>query len=351
MIRKSTFGKMPNNQEVYLFTLKNQNGVEVDVINYGATIVAFRIPTKSGNIDDIVLGYDSLDGYISGGSFFGAICGRYANRISGSKFNIDGSEYSVTKNEGENQLHGGNVGFDKVYWNTEEYGSDEGEAIKLKYNSKDGEEGYPGNLEVEVIYILTKNNELKIEYFAQTDKTTHVNLTNHSYFNLSGHKHSSILGHKLSINADKITENGEGNIPTGKLLDVTNTPFDFRNLKLVGDQIDDENDISKIASGYDQNWVLNNYDSQLKVVAELVEPISERKLIVSTDQPGFQFYTGNFIDGTVIGKDGVNYQKRCGLCLEAQHFPDSPNNANFPSTLLSPGEINRQTTIYKIVFK
>lgn len=347
MLTKKIFGKTSDGKNVFLFQLKNKNSMEVGIINYGAAVVSIKVPDKNGQIEDIALGYDSLENYIKGSNFFGAVCGRYANRISGAKFSIADSKYKLNANEGGNQLHGGINGFDKKFWDAEELISEDECAVRFSYESKDGEEGYPGNLDIEVTYSLTQKNEFVIKYKARTDKATHVNLTNHSYFNLSGHSSDSIISHKIKIISDKITENGAGNIPTGQYINVKSTPFDFKELKMIGEKIDEDNPVLNIASGYDQNWILRDYDGSVIKAVEVFEESSGRMLEMYTDQPGVQFYTGNFINGEIPGKGNVAYKKRSGFCLEAQHYPDSPNNKHFPSTLLVPGEKYKQTTIYR----
>ncbi len=338
-IKKEPFGKV-DNKEVYLFTLKNKNGMTVKITNYGGIVTSISVPDKNGNFDDVVLGYDNLEGYLKETPYFGAIVGRYANRIAKGKFTIDGKEYNLAINNGPNSLHGGIKGFDKVVWDAEPFQKANDTGIKLHYLSKDGEEGYPGNLDVSVTYTLTDDNELRIEYSATTDKATPVNLTHHSYFNLAGTSGRDILGQVLFIDADRYTVVDDNLIPTGELGDVTGTPMDFRKPAVVGSGID------KVKGGYDHNYVLNN-KGKLAKVARLYDPVSGRYMDVFTTEPGVQFYSGNFLDGSITGKKGVIYKKHFGLCLEAQHFPDSPNHPEFPNTILKPGEKYTQTTVYK----
>lgn len=343
-ITKETFGEV-GNQTVYLFTLSNQNGVTIKITNYGGIVTSINVPDKDGSFDDVVLGYDNLEGYLEATPYFGCIVGRYGNRIAKGKFSLDGEEYTLAVNNGENTLHGGLIGFDKVVWEAEEF-QDEGKAgIKLHYVSKDGEEGYPGNLDVIVTYSLSNLNEFKIDYSATTDKATPLNLTHHSYFNLTGTKGESILAHNLKIDGDKYVVVNESLIPTGELRDLSGSPMDFRESTSIGSRIND------VVGGYDHTYVLKNNQGKLSSIAELTEPNSGRKMEVFTTEPGVQLYTGNFLDGSITGKNGVVYNKHFGLCLETQHFPDSPNQANFPNTILRPGEKYTQTTVYKFGLK
>lgn len=342
-IIKSDFGKTKEGQAVDLYTLTNANGMAVKITNYGGIVTSLKVPDKNGQLDDVVLGFDSLDKYLEGHPYFGALVGRYGNRIARGKFTLNGTEYQLAANNGENHLHGGIKGFDKVVWNAEIVKKENEVGIKLSYLSKDGEEGYPGNLSVVVIYTLTKNNELKILYEAETDKPTPVNLTHHSYFNLKGAGNGDILGHLMTFAADRFTPVDEGLIPTGELKSVKDTPMDFTVPKSIGERID------RVKGGYDHNYVLNDWDGSLKQAAKVVEPTSGRVMEVWTTEPGLQFYTGNFLDGTITGKNGKVYQKHFGFCLETQHFPDSPNNPGFPSTILEPGEKYTHTTIYRFL--
>ena len=337
---------------VNLFTLTNANGVEVDAMNYGGIIVSIRVPDRKGQIADIVLGHESLEGYIPNPPYIGALVGRYANRIANGSFKLDGKTYTLPKNDGPNTLHGGvDKTFNKVVW--------EGEALKGKpgvafsYLSKDGDDGFPGNAKIKVTYTLTDANELVIDYEATTDKTTVINLSQHSYFNLSGEGNGDILNHEVMLNADRFTPVDKNLIPTGELRPVKGTPLDFTTSTRVGARIDDSYDQMVLAHGYDHNWVINrkSNDNGLVLAARVYEPTSGRVLEVSTTQPGVQFYTGNFLDGTVTGKHGHVYKRRYGLCLETQHFPDSPNHPDFPSTILRPGETFKSKTVFKFSTK
>jgi len=349
-ITKVPFGKLPDGKEVSLYTLKNKNGIEMQVINYGAIITSLKAPDKNGVFEDIVLGYDSLDQYLKATPYFGAIVGRYGNRIANGKFSIDGSTYTLAQNNNGQHLHGGEVGFDKVFWNIEEYSSTEGPALKLSYLSKDGEEGYPGNLQSKVLYILTDNNELRIDYNATTDKKTVVNLTQHTYFNLTGNCKRDILEHQLVLASDKFVPVDKVLIPMKDLKDVTGTPFDFRTATAIGARINDKDAQLEAGLGYDHCWVLSSADS-LKFAGSIYEPTTGRFVEVLTSEPAIQFYCGNFLDGTLTGKGGVVYKHRYGLCLETEHFPDSPNRPDFPTTLLNPGEVYKTQTIYRFSTK
>jgi len=354
MVEKKLFGKLSGGQEVNEYTLKNANGMEAKIIDYGATVVSLTAPDKNGKYEDVVLGYDSLDGYVKDKAYFGSIVGRYGNRISKGKFKLDGKEYQLSINNGENHLHGGTDGFNKKVWtvvNTDVVEALGSASITLKYNSKDGEEGYPGTIELTVRYTLTKDNELSINYTATTDKETILNPTHHSYFNLSGDMHKTILDHEVMIDADKFTPVDKELITTGAFSEVANTPMDFRIPKKVGKEVDADFEQLKFAGGYDHNRVLNKAPNQLSKLASVYEPVSGRLMEVSTNQPGVQFYCGNFLDGTVKGKNGVMYTKRTGLCLEAQLYPDSPNKPEWPSPILVPGKVYSQTTIYKLSAK
>ncbi|HEY9006823.1 MAG TPA: aldose epimerase family protein [Ohtaekwangia sp.] len=349
-VTQAPFGKLPDGQEVSIYTLKNKNGIEMQVINYGAIVTSLKTPDKNGTLEDIVLGFDSLSTYLKGSPFFGAIVGRYGNRIGKGKFKLDGKEYTLAQNNNGQHLHGGIKGFDKVFWNIEEVPSTEGVALKLTYLSKDGEEGYPGNLSVEVIYTLTDDNQWKIDYKATTDKKTIVNLTQHSYFNLTGNVKRDILDHQITLNADKLVPVDKVLIPTGELKDVTNTPFDFRTATAIGARINEKDQQLEFGGGYDHCWVLSSKDS-VKMAASVYEPTSGRVLEVYTTEPAIQFYCGNFLDGSLTGKGGVTYKHRYGLCLETEHYPDSPNKPNFPSVVLSPGETYSTSTTYKFLTK
>jgi aldose 1-epimerase len=350
-ITTAPFGKMNDGHEVTLYTLKNKNGMEMSVINYGGIIVSLKVPDKNGLVEDVVLGFDSLSDYLKDDPFFGALIGRYGNRIAKGKFTLDAKEYSLPVNNGKNHLHGGPNGFYNVFWNIEAVNDSVNPSLKLTYKSKDGEEGYPGNLDVEVIYTLTEKNEWKIFYKATTDKKTVVNLTQHSYFNLTGNVKRDILDHELMMAADKYLPVDETLIPTGEMKDVKGTPFDFTSPEKIGARISADDQQLKYGSGYDHCWVFTNQSDSLKMVTTLYEPVSGRYMEVFTTEPGIQFYSGNFLDGKLTGKMGVVYKHRYGLCLETQHFPDSPNRASFPSTVLNPGETYQTTTIYKFSVK
>ncbi len=337
---------------VRLYTLTNNNGMRADITNYGGIVVRLIVPDRSGTFEDVVLGFDDLEGYLKGHPYFGAIVGRYGNRIAGGRFTLDGKTYTLARNnppnEPVNALHGGLKGFDKVVWDVEESGRTQ---LKLHYRSADGEEGYPGNLDVHVTYTLTHDNELKIDYLAMTDKPTPVNLTNHSYFNLAGQGKGDILGHELMIDADRYTPVDKTLIPTGVLAPVEGTPFDFRKPVTIGARINADHEQIRFGGGYDHNYVLNRRGKGLERLIRVYEPGSGRIMEVSTTEPGVQFYTGNFLDGTLTGKQGRVYKHRYGFCLETQHFPDSPNHPDFPSTILPPGEAYRTTTVYKFSVK
>ncbi len=351
MIEKQLFGTLTDGSSVYSYTLKNPSGITAVIIEYGATVVSLNVSDRDGKFSDIVLGYDDVQEYEKGSSYFGAIVGRYGNRIGKGKFSIAGKTYQLSINNGVNHLHGGLGGFNKVMWTAEPIESATDPALKLTYVSKDGEEGYPGTVTLTVIYTLTKNNELRIDYLGTTDKTTILNPTQHSYFNLNGDPSKTILDHELMIAADEITPVDDGLITTGKLDKVEGTPFDFRTPTKIGSHINDANEQIKYGKGFDHNWVLRKYDRKIHSMATLYNSTSGRFMEMLTDQPGVQFYSGNFLDGTAKGKNGIAYQFRTGLCLEAQCFPDSPNKSNFPSAVLKPGETYRQTTIYKFSTK
>lgn len=344
----SVFGKLPDNREVLQYTLTNRAGMSAQVINYGATITSLRVPDRSGKMDDVVLGYDSVQGYMDGTSYFGAIVGRYGNRIGKGQFQLDGKQYQVTVNDGENHLHGGKIGFNKVLWQSKLLSPS---SVELQYVSKDGEEGYPGAVTLKVTYTLTDKNELRIDYEGTTDKPTILNPTQHSYFNLSGSFTNTILDHVLTIEADRFTPVDKGLIPTGQLAEIANTPFDFRAPTAIGARINDPVEQMALGKGYDHNWVLRGDAGQLRKAVELYEPKSGRLMTMFTDQPGVQFYSGNFLDGAAHGKNGVAYQHRTGLCLEAQAYPDTPNKPQFPSVTLKPGQVYRQTTVYQFSTK
>ena len=343
-VKRTPFGKMPDGRAVEQFTLTNSQGIELKAISYGGIITSLRVPDRNGKVDDIVLGFESLDKYLNDHPFFGAIIGRYGNRIAKGQFSLDGKTYKLAINNGPNHLHGGNKGFDKVLWTAEPVAGRN--AITFTRTSPDGEEGYPGNLRVQVTYTLTDKNQLIVDYRATTDKATPVNLTQHSYFNLAGQASGDILGHELMLNADRFTPVDDTLIPTGELAPVEGTPFDFRKPTTIGARIDGDSAQLKSGGGYDHNWVLKRSGSGLQLAARVIEPKSGRTLEVATTEPGIQFYSGNFLDGTLTGKQGAVYKHRTGFCLETQHFPDSPNQPKFPSTTLRPGSEYKTTTVF-----
>jgi len=346
-IKTEPFGQTPDGQAVDLVTMTNPSGIEARIMTYGGIIVSMKVPDRDGELGDVVLGFDKLDGYTKESPYFGAIIGRYGNRIGAGKFTLDGVGYKLATNNGPNHLHGGLKGFDKVVWKIEETKAEGDEAIlKLSYLSKDGEEGYPGNLKCAVTYTLTAGNEVKMHYEATTDKATVLNLTNHSYWNLAGQGTGDILGHELMLNADRYTPVDEGLIPTGELKSVKDSPMDFTESKAIGSRIKDVD-----IGGYDHNFVLNGETGQMKLCAKVYEPKSGRVMEIRTTEPGVQFYTGNFLDGTLTGKGGKVYQKHYAFCLETQHFPDSPNKPDFPSVVLKPGERYDITTVHKFSAK
>lgn len=347
-IKKRNFGKATYGQEVFIYTLTNSNGMCVEITNFGGIIVSLKVPDSKGNLTDIVLGYDSLEAYMKPGPYFGAIVGRYANRIEKGQFELNGKEYKLAVNNGPNHLHGGIAGFDKAVWEPRII-EGEKECLELTYLSKDMEEGYPGNLKVKVTYTLSKENELKIDYYAVTDEDTIVNLTNHAYFNLSGHGEGQILNHKVMINADSFTPSDKYSIPTGELREVEGTPMNFKALKRVSEDINENYEQLKFGNGYDHNWVINRKDNSLMKAAEVVDENSGRVMEVFTTTPGIQFYTGNFLEDPVVGKGkgGVKYINHSGLCLETQFYPNSINTPQFPSPILRTGEEYKHCTIYK----
>jgi aldose 1-epimerase len=348
-ITKKDFGKTTDGKTADIYTLVNGKGCEVRITSYGGIVVSLKVPDKNGKLGDVVLGYDTLDQYIKNSPFFGALIGRYGNRIAKGKFLMKGKTYTLAVNNGANHLHGGIKGFDKVIWSTKEIQEDNAVGLELSYLSKDGEEGYPGNLKVIVKYLWTNDNELKIEYVATTDKTTVVNLTNHSYFNLAGK--GNILNHEMMINANKFTPSDETQIPTGELRDVKGTPFDFTLPTKIGARINEDNEQLKYGFGYDHNFVLNNSDGSLRKIASVYEPTTGRFMEVLSTEPGVQFYSGNHLNKTMVGKGGIPYKTRTGLCLETQHYPDSPNKPEFPTTTLEPGQKYSTMTIYKFLTK
>jgi aldose 1-epimerase len=351
-ITKAPFGKTKDGESVDLYTLRNTKGMEARITNYGGIVVALTAPDAANKFADVVLGYNDLDSYMNPPfPYFGAIIGRYGNRIAKGRFTLNGHEYKLAVNNGENHLHGGIKAFDKVVWTATERKSAAGPALSLTYLSKDGEEGYPGNLRVTVVYTLTNKNELKINYTATTDKDTVINLTHHSYFNLAGEGNASILNHLVLLKARQFVPTDAGSIPTGELKNVVGTPFDFLIGKEIGERIDLDDQQLKFGNGYDHTWVIDGRPGVLRVAATVWEPTTGRVMEVWTTEPGVQFYTGNFLDGSRPGKSGKAYPRRSGFCLETQHYPDSPNRPNFPTTTLRKGATYRSTTIYRFTAK
>lgn len=332
---------MKNSIEIY--TLKNKNGVTIKITNYGARLVSLITPDSIGVMRDVVLGYDNIDNIVNGNQYFGSTIGRYANRIANGKFTVDGIEYLLLQNNGSNALHGGEKGYDTTVWNSVQIDN----KVVMKHIDKDMHEGYPGNVEITVTYELTDNNELKISYDATTDKATPFNITNHAFFNLKGAGNGDILNHKLMISANKFTPINEMQIPTGEVIKVNGTPFDFTVAKEIGKDINDDDEVLKFGFGYDHNWVLNGGENDLKFCAKVVEPENGIIMEVFTTEPGVQLYTGNFLDGSDVGREGIPYGRREAFCLETQHFPDSPNKEHFPNTILRPGEKFYSQSIYK----
>jgi aldose 1-epimerase len=346
-ITSQPFGKAPGGAEVTVYTLTNAKGVEARIMNLGGIIVSLKVPDRQGALGDIVLGFDTFDDYLKEHPHFGALVGRYGNRIAKGHFSLEGHDYTLAINNGANSLHGGLKGFDKQVWTAKPSEGKDGPSLQLTYVSKDGEEGYPGTLTSVVTYTLTNANELRIHYHATTDKPTVLNLTNHSYFNLAGAGNGDILGHQLTLDADKFTPVDSGLIPTGELRAVAGTPFDFRKPTAIGARIEQPDEQLKMGGGYDHNFVLTGKAGTLRQAARVSESQSGRVMEVLTTEPGVQFYTGNFLDGTFTGKGGKKYNKRFGFCLETQHFPDSPNKPAFPSTVLRPGGAYDTTTVFR----
>ena len=346
-VARADFGRTADGQKVELFTLTNAHGIEVRAINYGGIIVSLRVPDRAGHLGDVVLGYDGLDGYLKATPYFGAIVGRYGNRIAKGAFTLEGRTYKLVTNNGPNHLHGGTRGFDKVVWKADPFDGPSGVGVVLTYTSPDGEEGYPGTLNARVTYTLTDRDELSFEYFATTDKATPINLTQHSYFNLAGEGTRDVLDHQLMIDADRYTPVDATKIPTGELAPVARTPFDFRTPVRIGAHIADDHPQIAIGGGYDHNFVLTRTGSGLQWAARVFEPSTGRTLTVTTTEPGLQLNTANALDGSITGKAGHVYRARYGLCLETQHFPDSPNQPAFPSTILRPGETLRSRTEFE----
>lgn len=344
-VTRESFGQTPAGEEVGLYTLSNSKGMTVKITNYGGIVTSLWIPDRKGDSADVVLGFDTLEEYLKGHPYFGALVGRYANRIADASFSLEGKAYKLAANNGENHLHGGLVGFDKRVWQAEKIEGTQEMGVKLSYHSPDLEEGYPGNLSVTVTYTISDDNELKINYEAETDKPCPVNLTHHGYFNLKGEGSGDILDHRLTIHAGHFTPVDENLIPTGEIKSVKETPMDFNSPTAIGARI------QSVKGGYDHNYVLDNRDGSLRLAAGVFEPSSGRSMDVYTTEPGLQFYSGNFLDGTLKGKSGRAYEKHHGFCLETQHFPDSPNRPDFPSVILKPGEKYSSLTIYKFTIR
>lgn len=347
VIKKMGFGATKDGTVVDIYTLTNASGMEAKIMTYGATVVSLKVADRNGKLDDVVLGFDNVRDYEEKSPYFGCIVGRYGNRIGKGKFTLDGREYTLAVNNGANHLHGGLKGFDKVVWEAEY----DGVGLKMHYVSKDMEEGYPGRLDVTVVYTLTDDNELKIDYFATTDKPTVCNLTNHSYFNLAGQGLRDNSGHELMLNADNFTPVDSALITTGEIATVKGTPMDFTTPIAIGKRIDDDYEQLKFGGGYDHNWVLNKDGKGMTLAASVYEPTTGRFMEAFTTEPGIQFYAGNFLDGTIVGKGGRAYKYRYGFCLETQHYPDSPNRPQFPSVVLRPGDEYKTVTIYKFSAK
>lgn len=346
-----SFGKLPDGREARLYVLQHPSGFAAEITDFGGAIVRLLAPDRTGRLADVALGFDSVERYAADSPFFGALIGRVGNRIAGGRFTLDGRTYALATNNSPGgrpcHLHGGNLGFDKVLWSAEPATRDGLPALLLRYTSRDGEEGYPGQLDVEVTYALTADCALRIDYAATTDRATPVNLTNHCYFNLAGAGHGDVLGHELTLHARRYTPVDPGLIPVGELAPVAGTPFDFTAPHRIGARIGDTHDQLRYGAGYDHNWVLDSADGTLALAATLHEPASGRILDVLTTEPGLQFYSGNFLTGQLTGKSGATYAHRGGLCLETQHFPDSVNQPAFPTTILRPGETYRSTTVYR----
>lgn len=341
------WGQTDEGTPVHLYTLTNARGASASIATWGATVVSLTVPDRTGQPGDVLLGFDTLPPYLQPHPYFGSIVGRYGNRIGGAQFTLDGQTYTLAKNNGENSLHGGLRGFDKHVWKAREVPSADGQALELVHVSPDGDEGFPGTLTATVVYTWTDDNALRIDYTATTDTPTVVNLTNHAYFNLSAGASPTILDHQLQLAADRFTPVDEGLIPTGELRPVADTPFDFRTARRIGEAIDADDEQIRFGGGYDHNFVVNGEAGTLRRAAFVVDPASGRTMEVRTTEPGVQFYTGNFLDGTITGKGGRTYVRRSGFCLETQHFPDSPNKPDFPSVVLRPGETYRTTTVYR----
>lgn len=345
-IKRRNWGRLGSGEQIALYTLRNSKGMEAAITNYGGRVVTLKVPDRDGRLEDVVLGFDDLNGYLEKNPYFGALVGRYANRIANGEFTLNGTTYKLARNNGKNALHGGLKGFDQAVWNAREIAGAAGPAVELTYLSKDGEEGYPGNLNVTVTYSLSENNELKIDFDATSDKDTVLNLTNHSYFDLAGHSAGNILDHRVLIYADKFTPVDENLIPTGELRSVEQTPFDFRKATAIGARIGERDEQLRYGAGYDHNFVLNRPGETPSLAARVVDPSSGRVMEVLTTEPGVQFYTGNHLDA-IRGKGGALYGFRFAFCLETQHFPNSPNQPNFPSTELKPGQRYHGITVFR----
>ena len=351
-ISQAPFGNTPDGTPVAIYTLRNSKGMEARIMTYGGIIVSLKVPDKNGKLGDVVLGYDDLDGYLKATPYFGALIGRYGNRIGGAKFTLEGKTYTLAPNNGPNSLHGGLKGFDKVVWTAVKADvGPKGPRLELNYLSQDGEEGFPGNLKVMAVYTLTDNSELRLDFTATTDQPTVCNLTHHSYFNLAGQGNGDILGHIVYINADNTTPVDSNLITTGEIKPVDGTPFDFRKPTAIGARINDPDTQLQYGPGYDHNWVINKPMGKLGLMARVYEPTTGRVMEVLSTEPGLQFYTGNFLDGTITGKDGKVYQRRTAFCMEPHHYPDSPNKPMFPTTELKPGETYKNTIVYKFSVK
>lgn len=348
---KQNYGALPDGRTAQLYTLTNANGLKATLTSYGAILVSMEVPDRDGKLADVTLGYDTLEGWLSNTSYFGSTVGRYANRIAEGKFSLDGKTYTLATNNNKNHLHGGIKGFDKMLWDAKPVRRAGAVGVEFSYTSRDGEEGYPGNLKTTVTYLLTDKNELRIEFKATTDKATIVNLAHHSYWNLTGDPTKTILDHELMLAADQFLPVDEGLIPTAELRPVKATPFDFTQLTKIGARVEADDQQLKFGKGYDHCWVLRNQSRKVALAATLYDPSSGRAMDLSTDQPGIQFYGGNFLDGTVTGKKGVKYQFRTALCLETQHYPDSPNKPSFPSVVLRPGQTYRHTMVLRFYTK
>jgi aldose 1-epimerase len=348
-VGQADFGTTADGQKAFIYTLKNKHGVEARISNYGGILVSLKVPDRNGQLEDVVLGYDKLEDYLKASPYFGAMIGRYGNRIAKGKFSLNGQDYTLAVNNDANALHGGIKGFDKVIWGAKPGGTAAAPTLELSYVSRDGEEGYPGNLTVKAIYTLTADNAIRLDYTATTDKDTVINLTQHSYFNLAGT--GDILGHQVQIYANRFTPVDKTLIPTGELRPVAGTPFDFTQPHTIGERIGVADEQLKFGGGYDHNWVLNKPQGVLDTIARVYEPTTGRVLEVLSTEPGLQFYCGNFLDGSNIGKGGKAYQFRTGFCMEPQHFPDSPNHPEFPSVVLKPGQTYKNTIVFKFSAK